>query len=77
MADASHNPTFSALPSKVGSEWYVLVSWHDGRVPEHVTGFQSEAAALAWITEESPEWLRNKSGTTSNGSSPQAPRDLN
>ena len=32
--DLSSNPTFTALPSKAGSEWYVLVSWHDGRVPE-------------------------------------------
>jgi hypothetical protein len=67
MVGASHNPTFSAVPSKAGSEWYVLVSWHDGRVPEHVSGFQSEEAALAWITKESPEWLQKKKGdTTSN-----------
>ena len=65
--DASHNPTFTALPSKEGSEWYVLVSWHDGRVPQHVSGFQSEDDARAWIAKESPEWLRNKSGTPSNG----------
>jgi hypothetical protein len=47
--DLSSNPTFTALPSKAGSEWYVLVSWHDGRVPEHVTGFQTEDDARDWI----------------------------
>jgi hypothetical protein len=47
--DLSSNPTFTALPSKAGSEWYVLVSWHDGRVPEHVTGFQTEDDARGWI----------------------------
>ena len=50
--DVSTNPTFTALPSKAGSEWYVLVSWHDGRVPQHVTGFQSEDDARTWIANE-------------------------
>jgi hypothetical protein len=66
MEDVSHNPTFSALPSKEGSEWYVLVSWHDGRVPQHVTGFETEDAARAWIAKESPQWLQNKGGSASN-----------
>jgi hypothetical protein len=65
MGDSSHDPTFVALQSKADSEWYVLVSWQDGRVSQHVTGFQSEEAAQAWIVKESPGWLRT-SGTTSN-----------
>ena len=56
--DVSHTPTFTALPSKEGSEWYVLVSWHDGRVPQHVSGFQSEDDARAWIAKELPDWLQ-------------------
>jgi hypothetical protein len=62
--DLSSNPTFNALPSKAGSEWYVLVSWHDGRVPEHVTGFQSEDDARAWIIKESANWLKQRGGST-------------
>jgi hypothetical protein len=58
--DLSRIPTFTALPSKVGSEWYVLVSWHDGRVPEHVTGFQTEDDARAWILKESADWLQKR-----------------
>ena len=52
MGDSSHDPTFVALQSKADSEWYVLVSWQDGRVSQHVTGFQSEEAAQAWIVKE-------------------------
>jgi hypothetical protein len=62
--DLSSNPTFTALPSKAGSEWYVLVSWHDGRVPEHETGFQSEDDARAWIIKESANWLKKRGGST-------------
>jgi hypothetical protein len=62
--DLSPNPTFTALPSKVGSEWYILVSWHDGRVPEHVTGFQTEDNARAWILKESADWLQKRDGST-------------
>jgi hypothetical protein len=63
MEDSSRNPTFTPLPSKAHSEWFVLVSWHDGRVPEHVPGFQSEDDARAWIANESHEWLQKKGGT--------------
>jgi hypothetical protein len=62
--DLSPNPIFTALPSKAGSEWYVLVSWHDGRVPEHVTGFQTEDDARAWIIKESANWLQKRGGST-------------
>jgi hypothetical protein len=62
--DLSRNPTFTALPSKAGSDWYILVSWHDGRVPEHIPGFQSEDVARAWIANESSEWLQKKGGST-------------
>ena len=50
--DISRNPTFTPLPSKARSEWFVVVSWQDGRVPEHVPGFQSEDEARAWIANE-------------------------
>jgi hypothetical protein len=62
--DLSSNPTFTALPSKAGSEWYVLVSWHDGRVPEHVTGFQTEDDARGWILKKSADWLQKRDGST-------------
>jgi hypothetical protein len=62
--DVSRNPTFTALPSKAGSEWYILVSWHDGRVPEHIPGFQSEDDARAWILKESANWLQKRGGST-------------
>jgi hypothetical protein len=62
--DISRNPTFIALPSKADSEWYLLVSWHDGRVPQHVTGFRSEEAARAWIVKESADWLQIGGGST-------------
>jgi hypothetical protein len=61
--DLSSNPTFTALPSKAGSEWYVLVSWHDGRVPEHVTGFQTEDDARGWILKKSADWLQKRDGS--------------
>ena len=62
--DLSSNSTFTALPSKAGSEWYVLVSWHDGRVPEHVTGFQTEDDARGWILKKSADWLQKRDGST-------------
>jgi hypothetical protein len=62
--DLLSNPTFTALPSKAGSEWYVLVSWHDGRVPEHVTGFQTEDDARGWILKKSADWLQKRDGST-------------
>jgi|HubBroStandDraft_3_1064219.scaffolds.fasta_scaffold3010036_1 hypothetical protein len=62
--DLSSNPTFTALPSKAGSEWYVLVSWHDGRVPEHVTGFQTEDDARGWILKKSADWLQKRDSST-------------
>jgi hypothetical protein len=62
--DLSSNPTFTALPSKACSEWYVLISWHDGRVPEHVTGFQTEDDARGWILKKSADWLQKRDGST-------------
>jgi hypothetical protein len=61
--DVSRNPTFTPLPSKAGSEWYILVSWHDGRVPEHIPGFQTEEDARTWILNESANWLQKRGGS--------------
>jgi hypothetical protein len=57
MSQPKTSPTFGTRELKVGL-YYVLVTWPDGR-PEHVNGFKSEAAALAWIESESKGWLAN------------------
>jgi hypothetical protein len=46
-------PTFRVVENKVGTGWHVEVIYED-RVPEQVSGFQSEA--------EVEEWIRNRRG---------------
>jgi hypothetical protein len=55
-------PTFAPRELKVGLGYYVLVTWPDGR-PQHINGFKSEAAALAWIESKSQGWLEQNSAS--------------
>ena len=67
--DISRNPTFIALPSKADSEWYLLVSWHDGRVPQHVSGFRAKRPPELGSLKV-PDWLQNRGGSTADASAP-------
>lgn len=49
-------PKFEIKPLKDHSGFYVLVTWPEGQA-EHVNGFQSEAEADAWITNDTATWL--------------------
>lgn len=45
-----------------GTDWYVLVTWPNGR-QKQIDRFESEAAALAWIANESKAWLARLKGS--------------
>ena len=50
-------PEFTPREEKIGSDWYVLVTWSDG-YEQQVPGFKSEAEADQWIKLDSFEWLQ-------------------
>ena len=45
-------------PRQLGffSEWFVLITWPDGR-KQRVDGFSTEAHARGWMEHESAAWL--------------------
>ena len=51
MARNDEKPTMLAREMKLGSEWYVRITWSDGRSKD-VSGFASEKEAEAWIATE-------------------------
>ncbi len=56
------DPTFQAVAMTQGTDWYVLVTWPNGR-QKQIDRFESEAAALAWIANESKAWLARLKGS--------------
>jgi len=63
MSNAITQPTFKPVPLKDGSGYTVHVKWPDGHqeeVQDLVTGappFVSEAEALDWIANDTPDWV--------------------
>jgi hypothetical protein len=57
MAPTISRPTLIPRELQDGSEWYVLVTWPDGR-SEHVGEFASEPDAKIWIITKSAAWIR-------------------
>jgi hypothetical protein len=53
---AKPDPTMQPRPLKDFSAWYVLLVWPDGR-EQQIDDFASEAAAQAWIDNDSAAWL--------------------
>jgi hypothetical protein len=49
-------PTMTVRPLKDFSGWLVVVLWPEGR-EEHVSDFETEAAAQAWIDLDSATWV--------------------
>lgn len=49
-------PTMEARPVGFFSDWYVLVTWPNGK-KERVDGFENEAHARGWIAQESEAWI--------------------
>ena len=63
MSNAITKPTFQPVQLKDGSGYYVRVTWPDGlreEIQDLNTGtppFVSEAEALDWIENDSPDWM--------------------
>ena len=63
MSNAITGPTFQPVQFKDGSGYYVRVTWPDGfqeQIQDLNTGapsFVSEAEALDWIENDSPDWI--------------------
>jgi hypothetical protein len=49
-------PTLTPAPMKGASGWCVRVRFPDGR-EKQITRFETQAAAQAWIDNESADWL--------------------
>src|SRR6266851_9874955 len=47
MAKPTGEITLAAQPVKVGAQWHVVGTYPGGQ-QEHITGFETEAAALDW-----------------------------
>jgi hypothetical protein len=58
MADKL-GPTFSTREFKIGSGWYVVVTWPGGQESQ-VSGFKTEDEALAWIENDAPNWASHQ-----------------
>ena len=61
MARPTGEMTLAARPVKVGARWHVVGTYPGGQ-QEHITGFETEAAALDWIANDSADWLKKRSG---------------
>ena len=48
-------PRMEPKPLKVGTGWYVLVTWEDGQT-EIVGDFANERSAELWMERESSQW---------------------
>jgi len=59
MRNPSHTPKFEPRERRIGSTWYVLVTWGD-RPSEQAGGFATEAEATAWIKEIAPQWIKEQ-----------------
>ena len=52
-------PEMTPREARVGSTWYVLVTWGDWP-SQQVGGFRSQAEAQAWIDHQSVGWLSSR-----------------
>jgi hypothetical protein len=58
MPKSADKITFEARPLKVGSGWYVVVTYPGG-MQEHVAGFHGELEAKQWLDGTGYQmWLR-------------------
>jgi hypothetical protein len=58
MPKSADKITFEARPLKVGSGWYVVVTYPRG-TQEHVPGFRGELEAKEWLVGTGCQmWLR-------------------
>ncbi len=48
---------FEPKPRRIGLEWRVIASYPSGQ-KEHITGFASEAEAVAWLESNSSQAWR-------------------
>jgi hypothetical protein len=50
--------TFDPKPRKIGPEWHVVATYPSGQ-QEHITGFETEAAAIEWLaSSRCHAWLK-------------------
>lgn len=52
-------PSIYARKSILPNDWYVMISWPDGR-QDRVNGFISSGEATEWIAEESAKWMARR-----------------
>ncbi len=58
MPKSADKITFEVRPLKVGSGWYVVVTYPGG-MQEHVPGFHNETEAEEWMSGKGRQmWLR-------------------
>lgn len=58
MPKSADKIAFEAKPLKVGSGWYVVVTYPNG-MQEHIPGFKNEAEAKEWLAGKGREvWLK-------------------